>query len=148
MWGLDIVRKLPTAKGQFKYIIVVINYDSKWIEVEPLTAITTAKIQHFLWKNIYCRYGVPYTIITDNVTQFNNKELISFTVNLGTKMRFSLVAHPQTNGQVEAANKIIKKLLKKKLEDKKKAYGLRNSRKFFGPSGQRQHPPTMKLHSA
>ncbi|XP_040364489.1 protein NYNRIN-like [Rosa chinensis] len=119
MWGLDIFGKLPTAKGQFKYIIVAIDYDSKWIEAEPLMAITTAKVQHFLWKNIYCRYGVPNTIITDNGTQFNNEELINFTAKLGTKMRFASVAHPQTNGQVQSANKIIKKLLKKKLEDKK-----------------------------
>ncbi|XP_024164072.1 uncharacterized protein LOC112171062 [Rosa chinensis] len=91
----------------------------KWIEAEPLTAITTVKVQHFLWKNIYCRYGVPDTIITDNGTQFNNEELINFTAKLGTKMRFTSVAHLQTNGQVESANKILKKLLKKKLEDKK-----------------------------
>ncbi|XP_024171498.1 protein NYNRIN-like [Rosa chinensis] len=117
--GLDIVGKLPTAKGQFKYIIVAIDYDTKWIEAEPLTAITTAKVQHFLWKNIYCRYGVPDTIITDNGTQFNNEELINFTSKLGTKMSFASVAHPQINGQVESANKIIKKLLKRKLEDKK-----------------------------
>ncbi|XP_062012277.1 uncharacterized protein LOC133728861 [Rosa rugosa] len=119
LWGLDLVGKLPTAKGQFKYIIVAIDYNSKWIEAEPLTAITTAKVIHFLWKNIYCHYGVPHTIITDNGTQFNNKEIISFTANLGTKMSFASVAHPQTNGQVEAANKIIKKLLKKKHDDAK-----------------------------
>ncbi|XP_062019159.1 uncharacterized protein LOC133735742 [Rosa rugosa] len=118
-WGLDLMGKFQTAKGQFKYIIVAIDYNSKWIEAEPLTAITTAKVIRFLWKNIYCRYGVPHTIITDNGTQFNNKELISFTANLGTKLSFASVAHPQTNGQVEAANKIIKKLLKKKLDSAK-----------------------------
>ncbi|XP_024195899.1 uncharacterized protein LOC112199070 [Rosa chinensis] len=47
-WGLDLVGKLPTARGKFKYIIVAIDYDNKWIEAEPLTAITTAKVQHFL----------------------------------------------------------------------------------------------------
>ncbi|MDD0213355.1 transposase family protein, partial [Shigella flexneri] len=81
--------KFSTARGQFKYIIVTIDYNNKWIEAKPLTAITTAKITHFLYKNIYCRYGVPHTIITDNGTQFNNKEFISFTANLGTKMSFA-----------------------------------------------------------
>ncbi|MDD0148538.1 transposase family protein, partial [Shigella flexneri] len=76
---MDLMGKFQTAKGQFKYIIVAVDYNSKWIEAEPLMAITTAKVTYFLWKNIYCRYGVPHTIITDNETQFNNKELISFT---------------------------------------------------------------------
>ncbi|XP_024195735.1 uncharacterized protein LOC112198870 [Rosa chinensis] len=48
MWGLDLLGKFPTAKGQFKYIIVAIDYNTKWIEEEPLTAITIAKVTHFL----------------------------------------------------------------------------------------------------
>ncbi|KAL6125520.1 hypothetical protein ACLB2K_073577 [Fragaria x ananassa] len=73
----------------------------------------------FLMKNIYCRIGVPETIITDNGTQFNNPKLIEFTKDMGTRMVFASVAHPKTNGQVEAVNKIVKKLLKKKLDDAK-----------------------------
>nr|XP_011463623.1 PREDICTED: uncharacterized protein LOC101300244 [Fragaria vesca subsp. vesca] len=65
------------------------------------------------------KFGIPETIVTDNGTQFNNNHLIEFTNDMGTKMVFSSVAHPQTNGQVEAVNKIIKKLLKKKLDDAK-----------------------------
>ncbi|KAL6141513.1 hypothetical protein ACLB2K_059801 [Fragaria x ananassa] len=76
--------------------------------------ITTECVKNFLLKNIYCRFGVPETIVTDNGKQFNNNHLIEFTKDMGTKMVFASVAHPQTNGQVEAINKIIKKLLKKK----------------------------------
>ena len=62
-WGLDLVGKLPAAKGQFHWVIVAMDYHTKWAEAEPLTSITTTKGKNFLWKNIYCRFGVPDTII-------------------------------------------------------------------------------------
>ncbi|XP_024195642.1 uncharacterized protein LOC112198758 [Rosa chinensis] len=66
-------------------------------------------------------FGVPDTIVTDNETQFDNDDLRHYTENLGTRIFYVSLAHPQTNGQVEAVNKIIKKILKKKLD---KAKGL------------------------
>jgi hypothetical protein len=118
-WGLDLIGKLPTARGQFKYAIVAVDYSTKWVEAAPLTAITTTKVKRFLWKNIYCRFGVPDTIITDNGTQFDNDDLREFTSKMGTKILYSSPAHPQTNGQVEAVNKILKTILKKKLDTAK-----------------------------
>ncbi|XP_024178700.1 uncharacterized protein LOC112184690 [Rosa chinensis] len=67
-WGLDLIGKLLTAVGHFKYAIVAVDYQTKWVEAEPLVSITTEKVKSFLWKNIYCRFGVPDTIVTDNVT--------------------------------------------------------------------------------
>ncbi|KAM5554801.1 hypothetical protein ABKV19_022958, partial [Rosa sericea] len=98
-WGLDLIGKLPTAVGQFKYAIVAVDYQTKWVEAEPLVAITTEKVKNFLWKNIYCRFGVPDTIVTDNGTQFDNDELRAYTENLGTRILYASPAHPQTNGQ-------------------------------------------------
>ena len=60
------------APGQFKYVIVVVDYYTKWVEAEPLGKVTTKCVKNFLMKNIYCRFGVPETIVTDNRTQFNN----------------------------------------------------------------------------
>ncbi|XP_024199790.1 uncharacterized protein LOC112202991 [Rosa chinensis] len=65
------------------------------------------------------RFGVPDTIVTDNGTQFDNDELRAYIENLGTRILYASPAHPQTNGQVEAVNKIIKKILKKKLNEAK-----------------------------
>nr|XP_011462166.1 PREDICTED: protein NYNRIN-like [Fragaria vesca subsp. vesca] len=118
-WGPDLIGILPTAPCQFKYVIVAVDYFTKWVEAEPLGKITTECVKNFLMKKIYCRFGVPETIVTDNGTQFNNNHLIEFTKGMGTKMVFASVAHSQTNGQVEAVNKIIKKLLQKKLDDAK-----------------------------
>lgn len=107
------------APGHDKYAIVAVDYYTKWIEAEPLSQITTDSVMSFLMKNIYCRFGVLETIITDNGTQFNNPKLFEFTKGMGTRMVFASIAHPKTNGQVEAVNKIIKKLLKKKLDNVK-----------------------------
>ncbi|XP_024178094.1 protein NYNRIN-like [Rosa chinensis] len=96
-WGLDLIGKLPTAVGQFKYAIVAVDYQTKWVEAEPLVAITKEKVKNFLWKNIYCRFGVPDTIVIDNGTQFNNDELRAYTENLGTRILYASPAHPQTN---------------------------------------------------
>ncbi|KAL6141454.1 hypothetical protein ACLB2K_059742 [Fragaria x ananassa] len=60
----------------FRYIIVGIDYNSKWIEAVPLVKMNTHRVKKFIWKNICCRFGVPNTIITDNGAQFNNEELI------------------------------------------------------------------------
>ena len=116
-WGLDLIGKLPTARGQFKYIVVAVDYNTKWVEAEALAVISTAKIEHFLWKNIYCRFGTPDTIVTDNGGQFDNDDIRSFTGKHGTRLLYASPAHPQTNGQVEAVNKIIKKLLKKRIDN-------------------------------
>ncbi|XP_024164073.1 uncharacterized protein LOC112171063 [Rosa chinensis] len=98
-WDLDLIGKLPTAVGQFKYAIVAVDYQTKWIEAETLVAITTEKVKSFLWKNIYCRFGVPDTIVTDNGTHFDNDELRAYTQNLGTRILYASPAHPQTNGK-------------------------------------------------
>ncbi|XP_004308201.1 PREDICTED: uncharacterized protein LOC101305990 [Fragaria vesca subsp. vesca] len=118
-WGLDFVGRLPTAPGQLKFAIVIVDYNTKWIEVEPLATITTEKVINFLWRNLYCRFGVPQAIITDNGTQFDNDTFREFLYEQGIAIFYASPTHPQTNGQVEAINKFIKQNLKKRLEDAK-----------------------------
>ncbi|KAM1792092.1 hypothetical protein ACFX12_035986 [Malus domestica] len=65
-WGLDLIGPMPAGKGNVRYAIVAVDYFTKWAEVEPLTTITEAKIEDFVWKNILCRFGIPNAIVTDN----------------------------------------------------------------------------------
>ena len=51
-----------------KYLVVAIEYFTKWIEAELVAQITTHKIQHFVWKNIVCHFGVPKRLVSDNDT--------------------------------------------------------------------------------
>ena len=58
-WGIDILGPFPLAVRQMKYLVVAIEYFTKWIEAEPVAQITAHKIESFVWKNIVCRFGVP-----------------------------------------------------------------------------------------
>nr|KYP50250.1 Retrotransposable element Tf2 [Cajanus cajan] len=53
-----------------KFLIVAVDYFSKWIEAEPVATISAEKVRVFLWKNVVCRYGVPQMLVSDNGTQF------------------------------------------------------------------------------
>ncbi|XP_050387696.1 uncharacterized protein LOC126803995 [Argentina anserina] len=116
---MDLMGLLSIRKCQFKWVIVCIDYHSKWIEAAPLTAITTEKVQNFLQCNIFYRHSTPKFIITDNGTQFNKDHLITWCKVRGTMLKFASIAHPKTNGQMEAGNKLIKGLLRKKQDEAK-----------------------------
>ena len=68
MWGMDILGPFPMATAQRKFLIVAIDYFTKWIEAKPLAKITTKQVAQFLWENIMCRYGIPRILVTDNGT--------------------------------------------------------------------------------
>ena len=110
------------ARSQLRYCLVVIDYFTKWVEVEPLTQQTEAKYTSFLWKNIICKFRIPHTVVIDNGKQFENPKLMTLCEQFRIKKVFSFPGHPKSNGQVEAANKIIKENLKKNLERHKGAW--------------------------
>lgn len=105
-----------------KYVVVTIDYFTKWVEAEPLKSITTKKMVKFYYKNIICHYGIPHKIISDNGLQFDCPEFGKFCDNLGIKKGFSVVIHLPANRQVEAINKVLKQNLKTKLDSCKGAW--------------------------
>jgi hypothetical protein len=106
-WGLDLLGPLPPAQGNLKYVVVAVEYFSKWIQAKPLATITLVMVQKFFWQNIVCRFGVPKAITVDNGTQFDVKAFKDFCDRIGTKIHFASVRHPESNGLVERANGII-----------------------------------------
>jgi len=109
-----IIGPFPQATGHRKFLLVAVDYFTKWIEAEPLASITTRQVQSFVWKDIVCRFGIPHTI-TDNGRQFTDRKLAEFYESLGIRHKTSSVEHPQTNGQDESANKVILNELKKRI---------------------------------
>jgi transposase InsO family protein len=87
--------------------VEAVEYFSKWIEAKPLATITSATVQKFFWQNIVCRFGVPKAITVDNGTQFDAETFKDFCNQIGTKIRFASVRHPESNGLVERSNGII-----------------------------------------
>ncbi|KAL0410834.1 UNVERIFIED_CONTAM: hypothetical protein Slati_3673100 [Sesamum latifolium] len=69
-WGIDIVGPFPIAPGQRKFLLVAIDYFTKWVEAEPLARTTEGEVMKFIWKNIICRFGLPREIVSDNDRQF------------------------------------------------------------------------------
>ena len=118
-WGIDILGPFPLVVRQMMYLVVAIEYFTKWIEAKPVAHITTHKIQHFMWKNIVCRFGIPKRLVSDNDTQFASQQLGKLFTEMGIKQVLTSVEHPQTNEQVEFANRVLLRCLKRRLEKDK-----------------------------
>ena len=91
---MDLVRP-----GNLRYVVVTIEYFTKWIEAKPLATITSQTVKS--------RFGVPRELTVDNRTQFDNEVFKEFCMQIGTKLCFASVRHPQSNGLIERANGII-----------------------------------------
>jgi hypothetical protein len=122
-WGVDIVGPMPPGKGNRKFIVVAVDYFTKWVEAEALAAITIENVIKFLWKSVICRFGIPYAMVTDNGKQFDCDRFREWCAELGIRKSFSTPVFPKSNGQVEATNKTLIQMLKKKLGRKKRSLG-------------------------
>ena len=87
------------------------HYFTKWVEARPLREITTNEVEKFTWKHLICRYDLSYAIVTDN-----NED---FLTRLGIKHLVTSAEHLQTNGQVEAANRVILRAIHTRLDKSK-----------------------------
>ncbi|KAJ8475585.1 hypothetical protein OPV22_019312 [Ensete ventricosum] len=114
-WGMDLLGPFPPASGQRRFLIVGVDYFTKWLEAEPLASITERQVEGFVWKNIITRFGLPRVIITDNDTQFNNTKFKMFCQSYRIQLKFSSVAQPQANGLAEVTNRAILEGLKKRV---------------------------------
>ena len=66
-----------------KFLVVGIDYFTKWVETEPLVKITQQNVKNFVWKSIVCRFGVPRVLVSDNGRQFDNTPFRDFCEQLG-----------------------------------------------------------------
>ena len=109
--GLDIIGPLPTTKNGNKYIIVLVDYLTKWVEAEPTKYIESDDVIRFLSK-VFSRHGIPEIIVTDNGPQFNSDKTKAFLDLYGVYVHFIATYHPESNGEVENRNKEIGKYLR------------------------------------
>ncbi|KAK9074310.1 hypothetical protein SSX86_006908 [Deinandra increscens subsp. villosa] len=119
-WGIDIVGPFPMAQGRVRFVVVAVDYFTKWVEAKPLATITSRQILRFVWENIVCRFGIPQIIISDNGTQFTDRKFRKWCLELKICQVFTSVAHPQSNGQVERVNRSLVEGIKTRLGRKKK----------------------------
>ncbi|GJU09867.1 reverse transcriptase domain-containing protein [Tanacetum coccineum] len=107
-WGIDIAGPFPVAAGGLKFLIVAIDYFTKWIEAKSRSAtISGNQVKRFVWDNIVCHFGLPGEIVSDNGKQFCDNPFKDWCSRLSITQRFASVKHPQTNGLVERANRSL-----------------------------------------
>ena len=107
------------ATGSQRFILVAVDYFTKWVKVEVLANIRDINVKKFVWKNIVTRFGVPESLVSDNRLQFDSKVFHKFCSDLGIKNKYSTPAYPQSNGQAETTNKVVVNGLNKRLEGTK-----------------------------
>ena len=93
-WGLDIMGPFPRGVRQLKFLVIGIDYFTKWMEAEALATITEKNIRSFVWRNIICRFRIPRILVFNNEKQFDNSAFRGFCSELGIKNHYSLPAHP------------------------------------------------------
>ncbi|XP_057247305.1 uncharacterized protein LOC130589767 [Beta vulgaris subsp. vulgaris] len=72
MWGMDLLGPFPPASGQQRFLLVAVDYFTKWVEAAPLASITDKQVQQFIWQHLITRFGFPRVLISDNDRQFNS----------------------------------------------------------------------------
>ena len=114
----------PSSLG-YLYIFVGVDYMSKLVEVVPCRAADHRVVLKFLKENIFSKFGVPKAIISDGGSHFYSKPFKSLLTKYGVKHKVATPYHPQTSGQVELANREIKKILMKVVNSNRKDWSLK-----------------------
>ena len=124
VWGIDFMGPFSVS-FVYIYILVGVDYVSKWVEAVPCRATNNKVVLKVLKENIFSRFGVPKAIISDEGSHFCNKPFENFLAKYGVKHKVATPYHPQTSGQVELANTEIKTILMKVVNFNRKDWSLR-----------------------
>jgi hypothetical protein len=123
-WGIDFMGPFPNSHG-FLYILLAVDYVSKWVEAIPTKTNDHLVVLAFLKDNILARFGMPKAIISDQGTHFCNKPFEALMKKYGVTHKTTTAYHPQANGQAELANREIKRILEKTVNPNRKDWSLR-----------------------
>uniref|UniRef100_A0A2N9IIB9 Uncharacterized protein n=1 Tax=Fagus sylvatica TaxID=28930 RepID=A0A2N9IIB9_FAGSY len=116
-WGMDVIGAItPKASNGHEFILVAIDYFTKWVEACSFKNVTQVAVTRFVKNNIICRYGMPEMLITDNASNLNNRMMDQLCQQFKIQHHNSAPYRPKMNGAVEAANKNVKKILSKMTE--------------------------------
>ncbi|GKC91076.1 reverse transcriptase domain-containing protein [Tanacetum coccineum] len=120
IWGIDLMGPFPSSRNN-KYILVAVDYISKWVEAEALPTNDTRVVVKFLRKLFY-RFGVPKALISDRGTHFCNSLLVKTLKKYGVTHRLATPYHPQTSDQTKNTNRAIKRILERIVNGNRKEW--------------------------
>ncbi|GKA15721.1 reverse transcriptase domain-containing protein [Tanacetum coccineum] len=108
---IDFMGPFPSSRGN-KYILVAVDYLSKWVEAKALPTNDARVVVKFL-KSLFARFETPRAIISDRGTHFCNDQFVKVMLKYGVTHHLSTAYHPQTSGQVEVSNRGLKRILER-----------------------------------
>ncbi|XP_061374216.1 uncharacterized protein LOC133316477 [Gastrolobium bilobum] len=112
VWGMDFMGTFPSSYSN-KYILVAVDYVSKWVEAIATQTNDSRVVIAFLKKDIFVRFGVSRAIISDGRTHFDNRLVEVALAKYGVRHKICTPYYPQTCGQVEISNRELKRILEK-----------------------------------
>ncbi|MCO5603201.1 hypothetical protein L7F22_057348 [Adiantum nelumboides] len=121
-WGIDAMGPLPRTKNGKLYILVAIDYMTKWVEAQSVTRVNEKTVSKFAYTHICCRFGTPLEIVFDNGPGYRKGLRIEVCEELHILHRHSTPYYPQSNGLVEKANGIIAGIIRKMVKNKTKLW--------------------------
>nr|GEW66382.1 reverse transcriptase domain-containing protein [Tanacetum cinerariifolium] len=111
IWGIDFMGPFPSSKGN-KYILVAVDYLSKWVEAKALPTNDARVVVKFL-KSLFSQFGTPRAIISNRGTHFCNDQFTRVMIKYMVTHRLATAYHHKTSGQVEVSNRRLKRILKR-----------------------------------
>nr|GEX38847.1 reverse transcriptase domain-containing protein [Tanacetum cinerariifolium] len=111
VWGIDFMGLFRSSKGN-KYILVAVDYLSKWFKAKALPTNDARVVVKFL-KSLFSQFGTPNAIISDRGTHFRSDQFSRVMAKYGVTHRLSTAYHPQTSGQVEVTNHRLKRIIER-----------------------------------
>jgi hypothetical protein len=117
-WGLDFIGEIhPRPSKGHQFILVATDYFTKWTKAVPLRNMIHREAISFMQEHIIYRFGVPQTLTTDQGPSFMSHQFREFTESMKIKLMNSSPYYAQANGEAEASNKVLIKIIKKRIED-------------------------------
>ena len=97
MLACDLMGPFPVTQKQNTQLLVIVDHFSKWVELYPLRKATALSVARKLEQEVFCRWGAPSSLLSDNGTQFTSNILKTVCKTWGVKQKFTSVYHPQAN---------------------------------------------------
>ncbi|GJT65685.1 reverse transcriptase domain-containing protein [Tanacetum coccineum] len=120
VWGINFMGPFPSSQGN-KYILVAVNYLSKWVEAKALPTNDARVVVKFL-KSLFARFRTPRAIISDRGTYFCNDQFAKVMLKYGVPHRLATAYHQQTSGQVEVSNRGLKRILERTVGENRSSW--------------------------
>jgi hypothetical protein len=122
-WGMDMICKInPPSSKDHQFILAITDYFTKWVEAVPMKSIASKDVINFIKEHVIHRFGIPQTITTDGGSVFILEEFKKFAIDMGIKLIRSSPYYAQANGQAEASNQSLIKLIKRKIDEYPKCW--------------------------